>query len=250
MTTPPLVSLASAVRALRIHDASPTLESGLPVFFMYESPKVTPLCEHADGGAAANKLELAEHAGTHVDAPFHFDPDGQTVDELPPNALLLRPFKKFDLTRNDPQPGELVQLDQLLAAAEGGGFALADGDVAVLEMGWDRYLPGGADAREAGWWGRNQPGLSEQACEYLATAGISAVASDTAACDVACRDGEILAGHGHAKHFLPKGILIAEGLRGLSNVPTTGLFLAIPLKIAGGTGSPVRVLLFSEGSSK
>jgi arylformamidase len=246
LTASSLDSLATAVRALRIHDASPTLESALPVFFMYESPKVTPLYEHASGGAAANKIELAEHAGTHVDAPFHFDPNGDTVDRLPPDALLLRPFKKFDLTRNDHQPGDLIQLEHLLAAAEGGGFALADGDVAVLEMGWDRYLPGGADAREPSWWGRNQPGLSEEACEYLATAGISAVASDTAACDVACRDGEILSGHGHAQYFLPNGILIVEGLRGLSDVPTTGLFLAVPLKISGGTGSPVRVLLLSN----
>ena len=54
-TTPsPLKALASAVRELQIHDASPTLRSDLPVFFMYESPKVTPLYEHAAGGVAAN----------------------------------------------------------------------------------------------------------------------------------------------------------------------------------------------------
>ena len=69
---------------------------------------------------------------------------------------------------------------------------------------------------------------------------------DTAACDVACRDGEILSGHGHAQYFLPNGILIVEGLQGLSKVPTSGLFLAMPLKIGGGTGSPVHVLLLSD----
>jgi kynurenine formamidase len=38
-----------------------------------------------------------------------------------------------------------------------------------------------------------------------------------------------------------------EGLRGLAKVPATGLFVALPLRIAGGTGSPVRVLLLYEG---
>jgi kynurenine formamidase len=227
-------------------DVSPPLTSGLPVFFMYESPKVTPLYEHSAGGAAANTLEMAEHVGTHVDAPFHFDPNGRTIDQVPADALLLRPYKKFDLTGNDHQPGELVELEHLIAASERADLNLQDGDVAILELGWDRYLPDGPDERPPDWWGRNQPGLSDEACRYLATTGIAAVACDTAACDVATLDGQILSGHGHAQHFLPNGILIIEGLRGLAEVPTTGLFLALPLKIAGGTGSPVRVLLFGN----
>ena len=160
--------LGSAVRRLRIHDVSPTLAPDLPVFFMYQSPQIRPLYEHSGGGAAANMLELAEHVGAHVDAPFHFDPEGVTVDALPADILLLRPFKKFDLTANDHQPGELVELEHLIAAAERGGFTLEDGDVAVLEFGWDRYLPGGADSRDQSWWGANEPGLSDAACEYLA----------------------------------------------------------------------------------
>ena len=56
----------------------------------------------------------------------------------------------------------------------------------------------------------------------------------------------MLGAHGHASAFLPRGILIVEGLMGLSHVPATGLFLALPLKIAGGTGSPLRVVLLSE----
>jgi kynurenine formamidase len=241
-----LRALGSAISRFRVHDVSPTITAELPVFFMYPQPRVTPLYEHAAGGVAANVLELAEHVGTHVDAPYHFHSGGATVDALPAHVLFLKPFKKFDLTANRHQPGELVELEDLIAAAERGGFSLEDGDVAVLEFGWDRNLPGGEEGRERDWWGRNQPGLSEAACEYLATAGIAAVACDTAACDVACRDGEILAAHGHAQHFLPNGILIVEGLFGLSRVPAHGLFVAIPLKVGQGTGSPVRVLLLTE----
>ncbi len=246
-TEPPSLSdLALAVGRLRVHDVSPTITADLPVFFMYESPQIRPLYEHAAGGAAANVLEIAEHAGAHVDAPFHFDPAGLTVDALAPDALLLKPFKKFDLSANDHQPGEPVEREHLIAVAERDGLTLEPGDVAVLEVGWDRYLAGGVAEREPGWWGRNEPGLSDAACEYLAAAGVSAVACDTAACDVACLDGQMLSAPGHAKYFLPRGILIVEGLTGLAGVPASGLFIALPLKIGGGTGSPVRVLLLTN----
>lgn len=244
--TSPLAALAEALGELTVHDVSPTLGPDLPMWFMYEPPQVEPLFRHAEKGAAANRLTVAEHSGTHVDAPFHFDPDGLTADRIPVDAMLLRPFKKFDLTADDHQPGDLVGLEHLRAAEARGGFELAAGDVAVLELGWDRYLPDGADARAPEWWGRNQPGLSEDACRYLAEAGVTAVACDTAACDIAVVDGEFGSAHGHTDYFLPRGVLIVEGLHGLAAVPATGLFVALPLKIEGGTGSPVRVVLLTE----
>ena len=63
---------------------------------------------------------------------------------------------------------------------------------------------------------------------------------------VAAINAEMSGAHGHASAFLPRGILIVEGLTGLGRVPATGLFLALPLKIADGTGSPLRVVLLTE----
>jgi arylformamidase len=237
--------VAALIGELRVHDASPTIAADTPMWFMHAEPEITPVFAHAEDGAATNRIALSEHTGTHVDAPFHFDPDGDTIDRVAPDALMLRPYKKLDLSVLELEAGDLAGADMLRASAEAGHFALAPGDVAIVEFGWDRYLPGGADAKEPGWWGRNEPGLAEDACAMLVAAGVVAVASDTAACDVAARDGEVVSGHGHASAFLPNGILIVEGLRGLSKVPATGLFLALPLKIAGGTGSPLRVLLLS-----
>lgn len=241
-----VTALSAAIRGLRVHDVSPTISAELPMFLMHEKPSITPVSVHAENGVATNRLTMAEHTGSHVDAPFHFDPDGLTVDRVPVDALLLRPFRKYDLTSNDHQPGDLISLENLMAAEQRDGFTLNSGDVAIIDAGWDKYLPGGAEGREPEWWGRNQPGLSPEACEYLADAGVVAVASDTAGCDVAVRDGEVLGGHGHQHAFLPRGILIVEGLRNLAAAPATGLFLALPLKIAGGTGSPVRVVLMAE----
>lgn len=239
-------AIVGALGNLKVHDVSPTLHGEMPVWFMYEPPVVTPIVRHAEAGAAVNALSLCEHTGTHVDAPFHFDADGLTMAEVPVDSLLLRRYCKYDLTANDHQPGELVGVEHLQAAEAAGGFALQPGDVAILEMGWDRYLPGGPDGRAPTWWGSNQPGIAPDACEYLASHKPVAVASDTAACDAAAVDAELRGAHGHTHCFLPNGILIVEGLNGLAAVPSTGLFLALPLKIADGTGSPVRIVLLTE----
>jgi kynurenine formamidase len=234
------------LRGLRVHDVSPTIQTGLPIFQAFEPPEITTISTHEEVGVAAYQLRMSEHTGTHVDAPFHFVPDGQTIDEVPIDALFLRPFKKYDLSNTPHEPGELIELDELKQAGEDAGLALEAGDVAIVDMGWERYLPDGEEPRESEWWGHNEPGLSNEACAYLADSGVVAVASDTPACDLASKDGEIKAAHGHSEHFLPRGILIVESLRGLSQVPPTGLFVALPLKIAGGTGSPLRILLLTE----
>ncbi len=241
-----VAALLTALRGLRVHDASPLIEAGMPMFPMYEGPQITRLFSHDETGAAANRISLSEHTGTHVDAPFHFDPDGLTVDQLDPGALLLRPYKKFDLSVTSPQPGDALDGAALAAAAARAGFALEPGDVAIIEMGWERHWPAQAGDDASRWWGANEPGLSEDACRYLVDGGVAVVASDTAGCDVACADGEVSAAHGHTTWFLPRGILVVEGLQGLGAVAPTGLFLALPLKIKGGTGSPLRVLLLDE----
>jgi arylformamidase len=241
-----IADLVAALSNLKVHDASPTISGDMPMWFMYEGPEIARLFSHAEVGAAANRVAFSEHTGTHVDAPFHFDPDGLTADQVPLDALLLRPFYKYDLTADDHQAGDMVGVEHLEAAAARGGFSVEPGCVAIIEFGWDANRPGGANGRPAGWWGANEPGLSEDACEYLAGLGVVAVACDTAACDVAARESEMLGAHGHASAFLPRGILIVEGLTGLAGVPATGLFLALPLKIAGGTGSPLRVVLLTS----
>lgn len=241
-----VAAVLGALRGLQVYDVSPTISADLPMFLMHQKPSITPVSVHGEGRAATNLLTLAEHTGSHIDAPFHFDPDGLTIERVAVETLLLRPYRKYDLSANDHQPGDLIGLDHLKAVEERDGFALGAGDVAIIEAGWDRYLPGAADDRGPEWWGRNQPGLAPDACDYLVEAGVVAVASDTAGCDVAVRDGQILGGYGHQHAFLPRGILIVEGLNNLGSAPPTGLLVALPLKLAGGTGSPARVVLLAD----
>ncbi|WP_342660255.1 Isatin hydrolase [Rhodococcus ruber] len=238
-----LTEIGSLVRGLRVHDVTPVLGPDTSMFFLNPAPKVRPSARHATEGAAANIWELHEHSGAHVDAPFHFDPEGRTIDELPVNVLFFRPYKKYDLSEFDLAPGESATLEQITHVGKRDHLAVEEGDIALIDFGYDKYLPGMPDERDRSWWGRNQPGLSEEVCEYFAAAKVVAVGSDTSACDLALADGQMSAGTGHGQHFLPNGILIIEGLRGLNAAPATGLFAALPLKLAGGTASPLRVVL-------
>jgi len=239
-------TIVAALSHLNVYDVSPTIDSQLPMWFMHDQPAIVPITTHETEGVAANTITISEHSGSHIDAPFHFSATGPTIAQVPVDALLLRPYCKYDLTADDLKPGELIGLEHLKAAEARAGFALQPGDVAIIEMGWDRNLPGGSAGRDPGWWGRNEPGLSVEACDYLAEAGICAVACDTAACDIAVADGQISGAHGHTHAFLPRDILIVEGLNGLAAAPATGLFVALPLKFAGGSGSPTRVVLLAE----
>ena len=178
-TSGAIAAIATALGKLAVHDVSPVLCGDLPMWFMYEPPVVNPIVRHDQGGAAVNTLALCEHTGTHVDAPFHFSATGATMTDVPVDSPLLRRFCKYDLTANDHQPGDLIGLEHLRAAEAKGGFSVQPGDVAIIEVGRDRCLPDGSDAREPTWWGRNQPGLSEEACEYVADLGPVAVASGT-----------------------------------------------------------------------
>ena len=83
------------------------------------------------------------------------------------------------------------------------------------------------------------PGISEEAVKYLASTGIQAIGADVVSADTCFPDMP-----GHLEHFLPKGIVIMESFVNLTAAPATGLFVALPWKIKGGSGSPMSPILF------
>jgi kynurenine formamidase len=69
--------------------------------------------------------------------------------------------------------------------------------------------------------------------------GIRAIGADVVSADT-CFPGM----PGHLEHFLPKGILIMESFTNMAPAPATGLFVGLPCKIKGGSGSPMSPILF------
>jgi kynurenine formamidase len=242
-------TLAGLLARATYYDVSPTIHVGMPGVRVHPQLAIDAQARnHAEHGYFVQALSMSEHTGAHVDAPAHILADrmDETIDRVPAQALIA-PYKKYDLSALDLTPGRLVTAAELRAVEERDDFALDAGDVAIVQYGWDRYYrPQSADEDERMWWIDNAPGLAADACQYLVDAAVRAVASDTATADTAMVDGAITSDVGHTTYFLPNGILLVESLVGLAAAPARGVFLALPLKINGGSGSPIRAVLVVE----
>jgi arylformamidase len=241
LTTP-----AEALRGSTFYDVSPLIDARLPVFPGHPAIEITADARtHERDGYFLQLLSLGEHVGSHVDAPAHAVAGlrDHTIDAYPVERFVA-PYVKYDLTSLELEPGRLVTAAELRAVEARDGCRPAAGDVAIVQFGWDRHLrPESDEPDERLWWIRNAPGLAADACEHLAALGVGGVGSDTATCDAAMVDGAITSAVGHTRTFLPNEILLFEGLIGLAAAPARGLFIGLPLRIRGGSGSPIRAVL-------
>jgi kynurenine formamidase len=196
---------------------------------------------HAEHGYFLQTLIIPEHVGCHVDAPSHAHASlaHKTIETYPADCV-MGPAKKVDVSALDLQPGDMLTLAQYQAAAKEAGVEIEKGDIALVQFGWDRNLPGGSAGRDRDWWGRNNPGMAEDLCRFFSKRGVKAVGTDTVSADLGQKDNVKVADHGHQTYFLPRDILIIEGLLDLAKAPAQFYFVALPLKIRGGSGSPLR----------
>ncbi|MHB8643865.1 MAG: cyclase family protein [Gaiellaceae bacterium] len=237
------MTLIEALRRARVIDASPTIRPGMPRFPGHPVLEIDSTARtHERDGYFLQTLFIGEHTGAHADAPAHAVASmaAQTIDTIPVERFVV-PYLIIDLAPLGLTAGQLATREDVQAAEHATGHALESGDAALINFGWESHYDEPDD-----WWTKNAPGLAEDACTYLVARGIGLVGSDTATCDIGMREGAILAAHGHQTYFLPNGIPIVEGLRGLGSAPCRGVFVGAPLKVAGGSGAPLRALLISE----
>jgi kynurenine formamidase len=236
--------LATLLNNLEIVDLSPLFHTNMPGWHTHpEVAIIEDSRSYAHSGYFLQTLILPEHSGSHVDAPAHVLPDkaDQTIEKVAPTSL-FGIAKKIDLAQEQYAPGELVPLSKVQEVLAREELTIEKGDLVIFDFGYDKYLLDLETKKphEREWWGKNEPGLDEDVCRFLYEAGVRAVGSDTAACDISQINGELKTGYGHIQYFLPNGIFIIEGLYGLNRVPNTFYFMALPLKIKGGSGSPLR----------
>lgn len=227
-----LLALAGLLRDYRWVDLSHTLEEGIPAWptharfgrTLYESYEYGDLALHYG-------LTMGEHTGTHLDAPIHFVRSGPAhygVDEVPLDRLAGR-AATIDAT--DLGPDGLLSADRIRAWEEEHG-RIGAGDGVLIRYGWeDRWATGPEGRCFLDDW----PGLGEEAAQHLVERGVSLVGCDTMSID-AKASGESPAHYA----LLGNEVYIVENLRNLDRLPPFCLFVAFPLKIRGGSGSPVR----------
>ncbi len=263
-TTDALLDAVSA--GVRLVELGQPFFTGMPCSPNHPGFRMTLIRRHGDmvrpdGGSAANEIIVTGgHVGTHVDALSHVSHDGLMhggVDAAQAQVggafrelgaehtpAFLRRGVLLDvaatLGKEVLAPGQGVGAAELQAALDRAGTDLRPGDVALVRTGWSRHFD---DATRYLSRADGVPGVTPDGARWLADAGVSATGSDTTAYE------QIPAGAGHS--VLPvhrillvdNGIFIIEHLA-LEEASAAGLtvftFVMAPLRIVGGTGSPVR----------
>lgn len=259
-----LNALLDAVSAARVFDLAQPYFTGMPHHpnhppFLFSLTK-----KHGDyiapGGAssAAEAIALGAHVGTHIDALCHFSRDGKLhggIDAAPAQsygaglshfsidtvAPILRRGVLLDIAGQqgvDALPADFaVMPEHLDAASHGAGVRIGSGDVVLLRTGWARFWndPARYINQVTG------PGPELPGAQWLSERGVFAAGSDT----IAFERVPAAAMPVHVHLLVESGIHIIEALN-LEELAAAKvhefLFVAAPLRIRGGTGSPIRPL--------
>lgn len=193
---------------------------------------------------AANRFRSAEHGGTHIDAPIHFHDRRQTVDQIPLNRL-IGPAVCVDVSEKcAADPDYQVQREDLESWEKAHKTSL-DGNIVLIRTGYDRHWPNREKYLGTSETGKDAvrklrfPGLHPAAADWLITKrNVPLVGIDTASID-----------YGQSRMFLTHQRLCRDNVPALENVanldqlPATGFeIIALPMKIAGGSGGPCRIV--------
>jgi kynurenine formamidase len=254
--------LAELLGGARAYDLAQPYFVGMPHYpthppFLYSLSK-----KHGDyvaaGGvsSASEALALGSHTGTHMDALSHYSRGGklhggveaagvqsygggighlsiETVGLVMRRAVLLDIAGALSVEALDAEI--TIRAEHLDAAVRAQQAAIERGDIVLLRTGWGQYWNDPPRYLAQG----HGPGPEIEGARWLSERGVFAVGSDTLAFEKAPNAGSPV----HAHLLVDCGIHIFEALN-LEEIArervTHFLFVAAPLKIRGGTGSPVR----------
>lgn len=215
---------------MKLIDLTLTCYNGMPGFPnpWIASYGLEAAATHAERCRSVMNVRFCTHTATHVDAPFHFDPQGQSVDQIPLSRL-YGPGLLVDLSDKGPQ--EAINVADLKERIPKPINDL----ILVLYTGWDRVWPGDDYYTTA-------PYLTLEAGDWLIDNHIRSLAVDLPTVDDArlIKPDQPLPVH---VKILSADMPIVECLTGLERLPTQGfIFSALPLKLEGADGSPSRAI--------
>lgn len=190
---------------------------------------------------ASNDFCAPEHGGTHLDAPIHFAEGRSTADAVPISRL-VGPAAVIDVSAAAAKDADYRLTKADIEAFEREYGAVAPGTVVLIRTGWGRRWPDRkrylGDDRPGDASNLHFPGIGEDAARALVARGVASVGIDTASID-----------HGPSKGFIAHRVLLGADIPAFENVasldalPARGaLVIALPMKIRGGSGGPLRIV--------
>jgi kynurenine formamidase len=198
---------------------------------------------------AANSLFTSEHGGTHIDAPIHFAQGRQTVDQIPLERL-LGPAVVIDVTEQSDRNADYQVMPDDIARFEQEHGAIPGDAIVLIRTGFSRRWPDAArylGTATRGAEGASQlhfPGLHPDAARWIVTnRRIGAIGIDTASIDY----GRSTLFESH-RILYERDVPAFENLTALDRLPATGAYvIALPMKIGGGSGAPLRAVAVLPG---
>jgi arylformamidase len=206
----------------KIIDLTAEIYDRVPTMPMDPKCSVMEHCNLDTLGYNLTRLTISTHQGTHVDAPFHFFYDGQTVDKIDLSRYIVRAVKA-DLTYKKPK--EAIMIEDLLKYEP----FIDKGLSLLLHTGWDKKM----SQKE---FFSDFPYLSVELAKWFAQKKVNLIGMDVPCPNIS--DWTII-----HQTLLGNSVLIVEGLVNMEEIKDTEFtFIALPLKIRGRDGSPVRAI--------
>ncbi|WP_299417182.1 cyclase family protein [uncultured Sulfitobacter sp.] len=245
------VAEALAAGTARIIDLTHTLDPDFPVIILppefgqcarFRMEEVSAY-DHRGPAWKWHNLTLNEHTGTHFDAPSHWvsgrDVPNGNVDEIAP-SVFVGPVVVIDCAQGAAQDDDFELTPEVIEAWEATHGMIPADTWVLMRTDWSKRS--GAEYLNMAEDGPHSPGPTPAAVELLLKRNIRGFGTETVGTDA-----------GQGMHYVPPypahyllhgaGKFGLQCLCNLDQLPPTGaLLIAPPLKIKGGTGSPLRVL--------
>jgi arylformamidase len=206
---------------MKVYDISMTIASNMPVYKgkTAKRPVFTLDSDFRTGSVYETRLTMNLHTGTHLDAPLHIDPEGESLDGLTLRQVIGRcqvvdfPQVQAGITQKDLLEKNIMEDGFVLLKTRNSYEAILESDFVYLD---------------------------QTGAEYLANKRVRGVGIDALGIE------RNQPGHPTHRLLLGAGIVILEGLR-LSKVPEGHyLLVAAPVRMSGVEAAPVRALLFEH----
>jgi kynurenine formamidase len=181
-------------------------------------------------GWNAKTLHLYSHAGTHMDAPVHFEVNEKTIDQINPARFFVSCFI-VDL------PGIQPKTEITVSDLGEAGNQVQKGEGLIFRTGWSRFV-------HEPVYRDGLPGISRELAEWCVKKGISLIGVEPPSVADVNNMEKLTEIH---RILLDGDVLIVEGLTNLEKISKQKVQLvALPLKIKDGDGAPCRVIVIED----
>ncbi|MBI5192580.1 MAG: cyclase family protein [Nitrospirae bacterium] len=235
---------------MHIYDISLTISPELPVWPGDPAVLIERIAKIEDGANAnVSMMNMGVHTGTHVDAPFHFLPEGNGVEHLPLDILVGPSFvldlqQEVDVITSQILEKSNIPADtrRLLIKTRNSRYWNPSSYILKGEEGTMLIPPPltGGGKGEGGFFQSDFVGITKDGAEFLVSLGIQLIGIDylsVAPYKQSRPTHEV---------FLKAGVVVVEGLNLYEIQQGYYTLYCLPLKIAGSDGAPGRAILISE----